>query len=73
VEGSLHPLPEREEEDDREGSPADREDREGDPLPLSRGVVAEELEDEAELGDEGAHYSFRAWTGSRRDARRAGK
>ena len=66
-------LAEGEEEDDRERAPGDGEDGEDDPLRLVAEVGAEEAPDESELGDREPHESLSATTGSRSDARRAGK
>ena len=72
-ERSLEALAEGEEEDDREGAPGDGEDGEDDPLRLVAEVGAEEAPDQGELGDREPHESLSATTGSRSDARRAGK
>ena len=72
-EGALQALAEGEEEDDRQRAPGDGEDGEDDPLRLVAEVGAEEAPDESELGDREPHESLSATTGSRSDARRAGK
>ena len=71
--GELQPLAEGEEEDDRQGPPGDGEDGEDDPLGLVAEVGPEEAPDEGELGGGESHESLSATTGSRSDARRAGK
>ncbi len=52
---------------------ADGQDGQDHALALPGGVVGEEPQDQAELGAEVLHASFKAWTGSSSDARRAGK
>jgi hypothetical protein len=73
VERALQALAEGEQQDDRERAPGDGQDGQDHALALPGGVVGEEPQDQAELGAEVLHASFKAWTGSSSDARRAGK
>src|SRR4030095_3651474 len=76
VEGALHPFAEGEQENDGQGPPGDGQDGQHDPLALVARVALEEAQGHGHFGAEvaqGLHASLRATTGSRREARRAGK